>query len=104
MSVFLAYAMVCTSVPAAGQEMFGSGVDRETEENTSDLKEFQSSQADEFGTDTDRMQNCSEAMMQKQEFQDGENSEEGTDGIRYIKGRPLTEEERKEELEPFLKI
>ena len=52
MSVFLAYAMVCTSVPAAGQEMFGSGVDRETEENTSDLKEFQSSQADEFGTDT----------------------------------------------------
>ena len=49
----------------------------------------------------DRMQNCSEAMMQKQEFQDGENSEEGTDGIRYIKGRPLTEEERKEELEPF---
>ena len=44
--------MVCTSVPAAGQEMFGSGVNRETEENTSDLKEFQSSQADEFGTDT----------------------------------------------------
>ena len=32
--------------------MFGSGVNRETEENTSDLKEFQSSQADEFGTDT----------------------------------------------------
>ena len=29
------------------------------------------------------------------------NSEEGTDGIRYIKGRPLTEEERKEELEPL---
>ena len=52
LSVFLAYAMVCTSVPAAGQEMFGSGVNRETEENTSDLKEFQSSQADEFGTDT----------------------------------------------------
>ena len=46
LSVFLAYAMVCTSVPAAGQEMFGSGVNRETEENTSDLKEFQSSQAD----------------------------------------------------------
>ena len=52
LSVFLAYSMVCTSVPAAGQEMFGSGVNRETEENTSDLKEFQSSQADEFGADT----------------------------------------------------
>ena len=60
LSVFLAYAMVCISVPAAGQEMFGSGVDRETEENTSDLKEFQSSQ--------DRMQNCSEAMMQNRSF------------------------------------
>ena len=63
LSVFLAYAMVYTSVPAAGQEMFGSGVNRETEENTSDLKEFQSSQADEFGTDTG-----SEAMMQNRSF------------------------------------
>lgn len=101
LSVFLAYAMVCTSVPAAGQEMFGSGVDRETEENTSDLKEFQSSQADEFGTDTGSDAELFGSDDAKQEFQDGENSEEGTDGIRYIKGRPLTEEERKEELEPF---
>lgn len=101
LSVFLAYAMVCTSVPAAGQEMFGSGVNRETEENTSDLKEFQSSQADEFGTDTESDAELFGSDDAKQEFQDGENSEEGTDGIRYIKGRPLTEEERKEELEPF---
>ena len=101
LSVFLAYAMVCTSVPAAGQEMFGSGVNRETEENTSDLKEFQSSQADEFGIDTGSDAELFGSDDAKQEFQDGENSEEGTDGIRYIKGRPLTEEERKEELEPF---
>ena len=101
LSVFLAYAMVCTSVPAAGQEMFESGVNRETEENTSDLKEFQSSQADEFGTDTGSDAELFGSDDAKQEFQDGENSEEGTDGIRYIKGRPLTEEERKEELEPF---
>lgn len=101
LSVFLAYAMVYTSVPAAGQEMFGSGVNRETEENTSDLKEFQSSQADEFGTDTGSDAELFGSDDAKQEFQDGENSEEGTDGIRYIKGRPLTEEERKEELEPF---
>ena len=101
LSVFLAYAMVCTSVPAAGQEMFGSGVNRETEENTSDLKDFQSSQADEFGTDTGSDAELFGSDDAKQEFQDGENSEEGTDGIRYIKGRPLTEEERKEELEPF---
>lgn len=96
LSVFLAYSMVCTSVPAAGQEMFGSGVNRETEENTSDLKEFQSSQADEFGTDTGSDAELFGSDDAKQEFQDGENSEEGTDGIRYIKGRPLTEEERKE--------
>ena len=101
LSVFLAYAMVCTSVPAAGQEMFGSGVNRETEENTSDLKEFQSSQADEFGTDTGSDAELFGSDDAKQEFQDGEATEENTDGIRYIKGRPLTEEERKEELEPF---
>ena len=77
------------------------GVNRETEENTSDLKEFQSSQADEFGTDTGSDAELFGSDDAKQEFQDGENSEEGTDGIRYIKGRPLTEEERKEELEPF---
>ena len=87
LSVFLAYAMVCTSVPAAGQEMFESGVNRETEENTSDLKEFQSSQADEFGTDTGSDAELFGSDDAKQEFQDGENSEEGTDGIRYIKGR-----------------
>ena len=96
LSVFLAYSMVCTSVPAAGQEMFGSEVNRETEENTSDLKEFQSSQADEFGTDTGSDAELFGSDDAKQEFQDGENSEEGTDGIRYIKGRPLTEEERKD--------
>ena len=101
LSVFLAYAMVCTSVPVAGQEMFGSGVNRETEENTSDLKEFQSSQADEFGTDTESDAELFGSDDAKQEFQDGEATEENTDGIRYIKGRPLTEEERKEELEPF---
>ena len=93
LSVFLAYAMVCTSVPAAGQEMFGSGVYRETEENTSDLKEFQSSQADEFGADTGSDAELFGSDDAKQEFQDGDNSEEGTDGIRYIKGRPLTVEE-----------
>ena len=60
-----------------GQEMFGSGVDRETEENTSDLKEFQSSQADEFGTDTGSDAELFGSDDAKQEFQDGENSEEG---------------------------
>ena len=79
LSVFLAYAMVCTSVPAAGQEMFGSGVDRETEENTSDLKEFQSSQADEFGTDTGQDDELLGREDAKQEFKEGEITEEGSE-------------------------
>lgn len=87
--------------PLRVRKCLDPGVDRETEENTSDLKEFQSSQADEFGTDTGSDAELFGSDDAKQEFQDGENSEEGTDGIRYIKGRPLTEEERKEELEPF---
>ena len=101
----LAVLMICTmfgtSVPAAGQEVFESGVRQETEENISDVEEFQSSQADEFGTDTESDAELFESDETKQEFQDGEAAEENTDGIRYIKGRPLTEEERKEELEPF---
>ena len=101
LSVFLAYSMVCTSVPAAGQEMFGPGVNRETEENTSDLKEFQSSQADEFGTDTGSDAELFGSDDANRSFRMEKTTEEGTDGIRYIKGRPLTEEERKEELEPF---
>ena len=68
LSVFLAYAMVYTSVPAAGQEMFGSGVNRETEENTSDLKNFKVHRQMNLEQIRDRMQNCSEAMMQNRSF------------------------------------
>ena len=53
LAVLLTCTMVGTSVPAAGQEVFESGVRQETKENTSDVEEFQSSQADEFGTDTE---------------------------------------------------
>ena len=35
------------------------------------------------------------------EFETGDGESQDDDGIRYIKGRPLTEEERKKELEPF---
>ena len=101
LAVLMTCTMFGTSVPAAGQEVFESGVRQETEENISDVEEFQSSQADEFGTDTESDAELFGSDDAKQEFQDGEATEENTDGIRYIKGRPLTEEERKEELEPF---
>ena len=82
------------------RKWFGSGVQqRDRRKYIRSEKNFKVHRQMNLEQIRDRMQNCSEAMMQKQEFQDGENSEEGTDGIRYIKGRPLTEEERKEELE-----
>lgn len=81
---FLAYAMVCTSVPAAGQVNVWIRVDRRQKKIHQIWKEFQSSQADEFGTDTGSDAELFGSDDAKQEFQDGENSEEGTDGIRYI--------------------
>lgn len=90
LSAMLASAMICTSVPvpAFAQEIFDSGEQNElfTEEpgneRAAGTEEFSSDEADA-------------------EFQAGEESEEENEGIRYIKGRPLTEEEREEQLEPF---
>lgn len=90
LSAMLAAAMICTSVPvpAFAQEIFDSGEQNELfaeEPENENLVE-----AEEFSSD--------EAVA---EFQDGEESEEENEEIRYIKGRPLTEEEREEQLEPF---
>ena len=79
LAVLLTCTMVGTSVPAAGQEVFESGVRQETKENTSDVEEFQSSQADEFGTDTESDAELFGSDETKQEFQDGEAAEENTE-------------------------
>ena len=101
LSVFLAYAMVYTSVPAAGQEMFGSGVNRETEENTSDLKNFKVHRQMNLEQIRDRMQNCSEAMMQNRSFRMEKTQKRVQTESGILRAVRLTEEERKEELEPF---
>lgn len=97
LSAILTSAMICISVPVSGQEIFGTGMQQETD-NT---EEFQDSQVTEFGADTDSDTVIFSTEDTGQDFEDGDSSQDNTEGIRYIKGRPLTEEERAEELEPF---
>lgn len=97
LSAILTSAMICISVPVSGQEIFGTGMQQETD-NT---EEFQDSQVTEFGADTDSDTVIFSTEDTGQDFEDGDSSQDNTEGIRYIKGRPLTEEERVEELEPF---
>ena len=100
LSIILTSAIICTSVPVSGQEIFESG----TQQETDNADEFQDPLVTEFSADTDSNTDVFSADDTGQEFADGkssQSSQENTDGIRYIKGRPLTEEERAEELEPF---
>lgn len=100
LSMILTSAMICTSVPVSGQEIFES----ETRQETDTTEEFQDPRVAEFSADTDSSTEVFSTDDTGQEFADGESSrlsQENTESIRYIKGRPLTEEERAEELEPF---
>ena len=97
LSAFLASAMICTSVPAAGQELFDSGVQEEAS-----VDEFQEQeQPDMFSSGNEQKAVVFSSDEDQQDFQDGETTKEESDGVRYIKGRPLTEEEKEEQLEPF---
>ena len=89
-SVILTSAMICTSipVPVSAQEIFDSGEQEEflaSEPEPEIASEMEVFSADETET----------------EFEDRESAQDDPEGIRYIKGRPLTEEEREEQLEPF---
>ena len=99
LSAFLTSAMICGSIPVKGQEMFGTGIYQETE--AEDIEEFQDSQTNDFETNTESDTEVFSSDDTEQDFRDGETSQENTEGIRYIKGRPLTEEEKEEQLEPF---
>lgn len=100
LSAFLTSAMICTSVPAAGYDTFGSGAEQGQAEAVVQ-EEFQDSQLQDevFDSDTEDTTEFSSDDTE-QTFQD-EEQKESTEGIRYIKGRPLTEEEKAEQLEPF---
>lgn len=95
LSLFLAVSMISFSAPVYGAGEFSDGIQTEVfeggeAEELSGKAEVQPEETEEepaqFGDGT------------SQEFTDEEDSREG---IAYIKGRPLTEEERAQELEPF---
>ena len=96
LAAILTSTVICTSVPVMGQEFFESG----TQDTAEEFQE-QQSQEDTFTSDNKSNAVVFSSEESQQDFQDGEISEEETDGIRYTKGRPLTAEEREEELEPF---
>lgn len=101
LSAMLAGILVFSSAPVTAQELFDSGTAEQT---------VQDMQVEVFTDPEDASENNiqigdgssgNDAEI-SQEFQDGESPLEfRSDGIRYIKGRPLTEEEREEQLAPF---
>lgn len=97
LSAMLAGVLVFSSVPATAQE-FSSGV---TEQMEQEIEQKTKENAFTDSADTEMIDDGSSGET-IQEFQDGESSSEiRSDGIRYIKGRPLTEEEKEEQLAPF---
>ena len=89
-----------TEAPVYAQEEFTSGdadvtlyQDREDEK----AAEFQDTSVNEEETQTDGFESGESTDI----FGTGDEVSQGDGDIRYIKGRPLTKEEREEQLEPF---
>lgn len=95
LSLFLAVSMISFSTPVYGAGGFSDGIQTEV---------FEGGEAEELSGKAEvQPEETEEGPAQfgdgmSQEFTDEEDSREG---IAYIKGRPLTEEERAQELEPF---
>ena len=98
-SLLLALAVTISSVPVSAGELFASGAEEvqlpiENEEDAFDVPIAE----DEFNITEETFT----ADDSEDKFQDAEEDVTGdTDEIRYIKGRPLTEEEREEQLDPI---
>ena len=99
-SLLLALAVTISSVPVSAGELFASGAEEvqlpiENEEHMFDVPIAE----DEFNTAEETFT----ADGSEDKFQDAEEEDTtgDTDEIRYIKGRPLTEEEREEQLDPI---
>lgn len=95
-SLFLAVSVLSSGTPVYGAGEFSDGTEVEDFiAGETILSEEQDDLTGEILTDKD-----------PEEFADGQQSdfsdeEAATEGINYIKGRPLTDEERAQELEPF---
>lgn len=105
-SAFVAFVVLETSLTVCGADLSAFGTVQETE-NTEEF-EAPEIQENDFTTDTQSSDGKFTADDQREAegaetFTDGGESQKdaNTEGIRYIKGRPLTEEEKDAELEPF---
>lgn len=98
-SLFLAVSVLSSGAPVYGAGEFSDGTEVEDFiAGETILYEEQDDLTGEILTDKD-----------PEEFADGQQSdfsdeEAATEGINYIKGRPLTDEERAQELEPFANL
>ena len=98
-SLFLAVSVLSSGTPVYGAGEFSDGTEVEDFiAGETILSEEQDDLTGEILTDKD-----------PEEFADGQQSdfsdeEAATEGINYIKGRPLTDEERAQELEPFANL
>ena len=104
--IFLACSMVLSGTSVMAQEEFGSGVEEIQQDNTNGAEEFLadfSMEDSEFTAEDE-----TESFQSGEEFQDHEDFQNGEESIseeiRYIKGRPLTEEEKEEQLAPIKEL
>ncbi len=99
LSLFLAVSVLSSGAPVYGAGEFSDGTEAEAFiAGETILSEEQEDLTGETLTDKGQ-----------EEFADGQQSdfsdeEAATEGINYIKGRPLTDEEREQELEPFANL
>lgn len=98
LSALLAGMLMFSSVPVRAQELFDSGITEQMGQET-EVEAF-TDPADSAKDDIQISDGSSQEVIQ--EFQEEESPLEfRSDGIRYIKGRPLTAEEKEEQLAPF---
>lgn len=96
-SVFLILVLVLTSMPVMAEEEFTAS-EEETQQQSVETEEFD----DEiFNDGNDIQQDFSSDNLQDNFQNEKQDNDSGTEGIRYIKGRPLTQEEKEEQLAPF---
>lgn len=106
-SVFLACTVLGTSLPAYGADIseFGAAVQTQETENFGEPIETEESFTSDKDTSAEEFvsedSENTEDSINISGFTDWENADGETGEIRYIKGRPLTEEEKEEELEPI---
>ena len=103
-SAILAGTLVFSSAPVTAQELFGSEAAEQTVQEMQAEVFTDSEDVSEDDTQLGDGSSGNDAEI-LQEFQDNESfSEFRSDGIRYIKGRPLTAEEKEEQLAPFKEL